>query len=176
MKEITTVVPTYKGISYQRLEKGGLQWPCVSNRHGGTSILYQKTFDSGKGKFTPLKYKPPTELADNEYPFILTTSPSLYYFHAGAMDIGLGEFSVLEGEALVEINPEDAARLGISDSEVVRIVSRRGKVEAKVKVADVLPPGVVSMALHFALDVVNPVIDPVSKIPEYKVCAVRIEK
>ena len=176
MKEITTIVPTYRGISYRHLEKGGLQLPCVSKRHNGTPILYQETFDGGKGKFTPLKYKPPAESADDNYSFILTTSPSLYYFHAGAMDIGLGEFSVLEGGALVEINPADATKLGISDGEVVHVVSRRGKVEARVKVADVLPTGVVSMGLHFAQSIVNSAIDPVSKIPEYKVCAVRIEK
>jgi len=176
MKEITALAPIYRGISYQRLEEGGLQWPCVSSQHGGIPILYQETFDGGKGRFTALEYKSSAELADVNYPFILTTSPSLYYFHAGAMDIGLGEFSVLEGEALVEINPVDATKLGVSDGEEVRVVSRRGEVEARVKVADVLPVGVVSMALHFAQDIVNSVIDPVAKIPEYKVCAVRIEK
>ena len=174
MKEITTLVPSYRGISYQRLDGRGLQWPCISEQHSGTPILYLETFDGGRGKFVPLDYKSPAELADGDYPLILTTEPSLYYFHAGAMEVGLGEFSVLDGGASVEVNPVDAIKLGISDGEAVRVVSRRGEVEAKVKVADVLPVGVVSMALHFAQGIVNPVIDPVSKIPEYKVCAVKI--
>jgi len=176
MAEINAIAPIYRGISYHRLEKGGLQWPCASGQHSGTAILYQETFDGSRARFTALEYKSSAEVADTNYPLILTTAPSLYYFHAGAMGVGLGEFSVLAGEAQVVVNPKDAAEHGIANGEAVQVVSRWGGMEAKVKVADVLPVGVVSMSLHLVHGIVSPVIDPVSKTPEYKVCAVRLEK
>jgi len=176
MTEINAIVPIYGGISYHRLEKGSLQWPCASGQHDGTAILYQETFDRGRARFTALEYKSSAEAADANYPLILTTEPSLYYFHAGAMSVGLGEFSVLAGEAQVVVNPEDAAEHGVTNGEAVRVVSRRGGMEAKVKVAGTVPVGVVSMPLHLVHSIISLVIDPVSKIPEYKVCAVRLEK
>ena len=128
----------------------------------------------------PLEYKPPMELPDEEYPLILTTERSLYHFHTGTMTRKVKGLNTIHGEELVEINPSDASGLGIAEGEMVKLVSRRGEVVAKAKVTEVSPPGVVSMDFHFAESPVNrltnPALDPVSKIPELKVCAVRVEK
>jgi len=179
-KEIATLTPIYGGISYERLEPVGLQWPCPTPEHPGTPILHTQQFTRGRGQFIPLEYKPPKELPDDEYPLILTTGRSLFHWHTGTVSrkvAGLNEFM---GEGLVEINPEDAKALGISDGETVKVSSRRGEITAKAKVTEVSQPGVVFMTFHFAESpanvLTNPVYDPVAKIPEYKVCAIRIEK
>jgi len=128
----------------------------------------------------PLEYKPPQELPDGEYPLILTTERSLFHFHTGTMTRKVMGLNAFLGEGLVEINPEDASALGITDGEVVKVVSRRGGVTAKASVTGVTPTGVVTMNFHFAESPVNvltnPALDPVAKIPELKVCAVKIEK
>ena len=181
MEEIASLTPSYKGISYERLEKGGLQWPCVTREHPGTPILHTERFatKSGKGKFMPLGYKPSAEVPDDKYPLLLTTDRSLYHYHTGTMTRKVEGLNILRGYEMVEMNPEDAAALEIADGEVVRVISRRGEVTAKAKVSDVSPSGVVSMTFHFAESPTNvltsPAIDPVAKIPETKVCAVRIE-
>jgi len=180
MDEIALLTPSYGGISYRRLEEGGLQWPCPTPEHPGTPILHTRQFTRGKGRFIPLEYKPPMELPDKDYPLVLTTGRSLYHFHTGTMTRKVEGLNVLKGEGTVEISPEDAARLGIADEEMVKVISRRGKVTARAKVTGVSPAGVVFMTFHFAESpaniLTNPAIDPVSKIPEYKVCAVRVEK
>jgi formate dehydrogenase alpha subunit len=180
MEEISGLTPSYGGISYERLEDGGLQWPCPTKDHPGTPILHTERFTRGKGRFIPLEYKPPMELPDDEYPLVLTTGRSLYQFHTGTMTRKVSGLNILRGEGLVEINPEDASSLGISDGDVVKVISRRGEVVARAKVTEVSPVGVVFMTFHFAESpanlLTNPALDPVAKIPEYKVCAVRIER
>jgi len=180
MDEIASLTPSYGGMSYQRLGVAGLQWPCPTEEHPGTPILHCEMCTRGKGRFIPLEYKPSMELPDKEYPLLLTTGRSLFHWHTGTMTRkvkGLNEFM---GEELVEINPEDASALGIADGDRVKVASRRGEVVAKAKVTDVSPPGVVFMTFHFAESsgnvLTNPVLDPVAKIPEYKVCAVKVEK
>lgn len=180
MKEISSLVPSYKGISYARLEKGGLQWPCPSEDHPGTPFLYADKFstDSGKGKFKPLEYRRPGEETDDEYSLLLTTDRSLFHFH-GTMTHRVYGLDVLNAEELLKINPEDAFRCGIADGQRVRLTSRRGKVEVKVKITDSCPPGTVSMSFHFAETPTNVLtcceLDPVAKTPATKICAVRIE-
>ncbi|GAI16406.1 unnamed protein product [marine sediment metagenome] len=180
MEEISSLTPSYGGISYERLEDGGLQWPCPTTDHPGTPILHAKLFARGKGRFIPLEYKPPMELPDNEYPLVLTTGRSLYHFHTGTLTRKVNGLNILRGEGEVEINPEDASSLGIADGEMVKVISRRGEVVARAKATDVSPVGVVFMTFHFAESpanrLTNPALDPVAKIPEYKVCAVRVEK
>jgi formate dehydrogenase alpha subunit len=180
MEEILRLTPSYGGISYGRLENGGLQWPCPTKDHPGTPILHREVFTRGKGKFIPLEYKPPMELPDDEYPLVLTTGRSLYHFHTGTMTRKVEGLNILKGEGEVEINPEDAFSLGISEGEKVKVISRRGEVIARTKVTEASPVGVVFMTFHFAESpanmLTNPAIDPVAKIPEYKVCAVRIER
>ncbi len=180
MDEISSLTPAYGGISYERLENGGLQWPCPTQEHPGTPILHTEWFTRGKGQFIPLKYKPAMELPDDDYPLILTTGRSLYQFHTGTITRKVNGLNILRGEELVEMNPKDASALGIADGEMVKVISRRGEVVAKARVTEVSPVGVVFMTFHFGESptnqLTNPALDPVAKIPEYKVCAVRIER
>ena len=128
----------------------------------------------------PLEYKPPAETPDREYPLVLTTECSLYHYHTGTMTRKVAGLNILRPTELVEMNPADAAALGLADGETVRVISRRGQITAKAEVTEKSPPGVVSMTFHFAESptnvITNPALDPVAKIPELKVCAVRIEK
>ncbi len=180
MEEVARLTPSYGGISYERLENGGLQWPCPNAEHPGTPILHTQAFIRGKGRFIPLEYKPPAELPDEEYPLILTTERSLYQYHTGTMTRKVKGLNILRGEELMEINPANASELGIADGETVKVISRRGKVTAKARVSEAIPPGVVCMSFHFAESptnvLTNPAVDPLAKIPELKVCAVRVEK
>jgi formate dehydrogenase (NADP+) alpha subunit len=181
MEEISSLTPSYKGISYARLEKGGLQWPCPTTDHPGTAFLHAEKFgtDSGKGKFRPLTYRKPGEEPDAEYPLVLTTDRSLYHFHS-TMTRRVYGLNVLKNEELLNIHPEDASRFGVSDGQMVRVVSRRGEVEVKAKVSDSFSPGTVSMTFHFAETPTNVLtcceLDPVAKTPSTKVCAVKLEK
>jgi formate dehydrogenase alpha subunit len=180
MDEVASLTPSYRGISYRRLEKGGLQWPCSSKRHPGTPFLHREKFARGKGHFTPLEYKPSLEQPDRDFPLLLTTGRSLYQFHTGTMTRKVSGLNMLKGEELVEINPNDAEALGIFEGERVQVISRRGRVMAKARVTEKSPPGVVFMTFHFAESatnlLTNPALDPVAKTPELKVCAVRLEK
>ena len=180
MDEIALLTPSYGGISYRRLEEGGLQWPCPTPEHPGTPILHTQQFTRGKGRFIPLEYRPPMELPDKNYPLVLTTGRSLYHFHTGTMTRKVAGLNVLKGEGAVEINPEDASKLGIADDDMVEVSSRRGKVTARARVTEASPAGVIFMTFHFAESpaniLTNPALDPVAKIPEFKVCAVRVEK
>ena len=182
MEEIASLTPSYAGINYDRLEGEGLQWPCPAEDHPGTPILHTAKFarPGGKARFVPLEYLPPDEAPDDEYPLVLTTDRSLYHFHTSTMTRKVEGLEELDGHERLNINPEDASTLGIADGQTVRVASRRGEMTAKAKVTDVCPPGLVSATFHFAESptnvLTNPALDPVAKIPETKVCAVRVEK
>jgi len=180
MKEIALLTPIYGGITYSRLGKEGLQWPCPDPSHHGTRYLHREKFTRGKGRFHSIDYKPPVELPDEEYPLILSTGRVLFHFHTGTMTRRVKGISQIYPEGMVEINPQDANFLDISEGEIVKVISRRGKVKAKVKITDKSPPGVVFMTFHFVESLANiltiDALDPVAKIPEFKVCAVKIEK
>jgi len=179
-EEISRLTPSYGGISYERIEQGGLQWPCPDAQHPGTPILHTAGFARGKGHFVPLEYKESMELPDDEYPLLLTTGRSLYQFHTGTMTRKVKDLNNLLGEGLIDINPGDAEKLGITHGDLVEVSSRRGTIPARANVTEISDEGVVYMNFHFAESSVNvltnPVFDPVAKIPEYKVCAVKIEK
>ncbi|APV44480.1 formate dehydrogenase major subunit/formate dehydrogenase alpha subunit [Dehalogenimonas formicexedens] len=179
-EEITTLTPSYAGISYDRLDQGGLQWPCPSPSHPGTPILYVGSFTRGKGVFKAVKFVPPAELPDDTYPFILTTGRSLYHFHTGTMTRRVKGLNALQPTETLEISGVDASNLGISDGESVRVTSRRGSVTANAVVSKRPKPGTIFMTFHFpetATNILtNPARDPVAKIPELKVAAVKIEK
>lgn len=179
MEEIASLTPTYGGITYARLEKQGLQWPCPSVDHPGTPFLHKDKFTKGKGKFHIVPYVPPPELPDEEYPFILTTGRILFHYHTvlSHKSKGLKEFYP---EGVLAINPGDAQRLGIKEGDgVVEVSSRRGKVLVKAKISDTLQPGLVFMTFHFKEAAANlltlDALDPISKIPGFKVCAVKIK-
>ena len=180
MDEIARLTPSYGGISYRRLEKGGLQWPCPTEEHPGTAILHTEIFTRGKGHFVPLEYRPSAETPDEDYPLVLTTGRSLFHYHTGTMSRKVKGLNAFHSEELAEINPRDAAAFSIADGDTVRVVSRRGEVTARAKITEVSPVGVVFMTFHFAESPTNqltiPALDPVAKIPEFKVCAIRIEK
>jgi formate dehydrogenase alpha subunit len=180
MEEIASLTPSYGGIRYERLEGLGLQWPCPTSEHPGTPYLHKDKFTRGKGKFHITPYAPPPELPDEEYPFLLTTGRVLYHYHTliSRKSKGLSE---IYPEGVVEINPEDASRLGIQPGNgLVEVSSRRGKVSVKAKIAETVPPGVVFMTFHFKEAAANlltlDTLDPVAKIPGFKVCAVKIRK
>jgi formate dehydrogenase alpha subunit len=180
MEEIARLTPSYGGINYERLEECGLQWPCPTREHPGTPILHVGRFVCGLGKFTPLQYKPPAELPDKEFPLVLTTGRSLYHYHTGTMTRKVAGLNTIEPEGVIEINPSDASSLKIKDGDKVKVISRRGEVTAKTKITEKSPPKVVYMTFHFAESaanlLTNTALDPVAKIPELKVCAVRIER
>jgi len=179
MDEIAKVTPSYGGISHQRLEKGSLHWPCPTADHPGTPILHQGKFSRGLGKFTPVSFVPPSEQPDEEYPFVLTTGRRLQHYHTGTMTRRTG-LEDLVPEEFLEINPQDALKLALIDGDRVKISSRRGELEVKVKVTERVQEGLVFASFHFAETAINkltnPARDPKAKIPEYKVCAVKIEK
>ena len=180
MEEIASVTPIYGGIHHERLENGGLQWPCPAVDHPGTPILHVGRFSRGLGHFVALEHLPASELPDEEYPFLLTTGRVIYHWHGGEMTRRSAGLDAIYPEALVEVDPEDARRLGIPDGGRVRLASRRGEVVARAWVTERIQPGVVFLSFHFAEAaanlLTNPALDPVAKIPEYKVCAVRVEK
>ncbi len=179
MEEIAALTPIYGGITYERLEDvAGLQWPCPDEDHPGTPYLHKGKFSRGKGKLIPLVYKASDEMPDEEYPLLLTTDRSLYHYHTVITRKAEG-LDVLDSEELLRINPVDAEGLGLAGGEMVKVQSRRGEVEVRADVTDVCPPGVVSMSFHFHESptnvLTNAALDPVAKIPETKVCAVRVE-
>ncbi len=179
MDEIAGLTPSYGGISFARLEKNGLQWPCPTPDHPGTPFLHGEKFSRGLGKFHAVEHIPPDEQPDEQYPFILTTGRRLYHYHTGTMTrIGMLN-EQMPGDYL-EINCADAERLNINDGDKVKVTSRRGKIEIPAKISDTVPPGVVFTSFHFAETPINkltnPKYDAISKIPELKVCAVNVTK
>jgi formate dehydrogenase major subunit/formate dehydrogenase alpha subunit len=182
MDEIAVVTPSYGGVSYARLQRGEqLHWPVKSAEHGGTPILHIGQFTRGKGKFHAIDYLPPHELPDAEYPLMLTTGRVLYHWHGGELTRRAQGLMAVYPETLVEISPEDAARIGVNGDGRVRVTSRRGELIAQAIVTERVSAGLVFANFHFpdeqnANNLTIAALDPVAKIPEYKVCAVRVEK
>ena len=180
MDEIAALTPIYGGLSFERLEERGIQWPCPTPEHPGTPILHVGKFSRGLGHFSPVEHYAPAEEPDDEYPLVLTTGRQLQHFHTGTMSRRVEGLNILLPEGRVEVNTADAERLGILDGDWVHVISRRGKVHVRASVGDVCPPGTVFMPFHFAEAaanvLTNAALDPIAKIPEYKVCAVRVEK
>jgi formate dehydrogenase major subunit/formate dehydrogenase alpha subunit len=180
MREINALTPSYGGITHERLEKGEtLQWPCPAADHPGTPILHTKGFARGKGKFMPIDHVPPSERPDDDYPMILSTGRVLYHWHGGEMSRRAKGLLEIYSQALIEVNPDDALKLGLNGNKRVKVTSRRGSIESEAWVTDRVPPGMVYANFHFpeasANELTIAVLDPVSKIPEYKVCAVKVE-
>jgi predicted molibdopterin-dependent oxidoreductase YjgC len=177
MREIGSVVPDYRGVTYPRIEREGIQVPSWDEGHPGTPYLFAGTFPRGRGKFHPLEDARMAEMPDEDYPLILTTGRVLEHWHGGT----LTRHSWLDDlfpEALMEINPADAARLNIEDGSPVRVTSRRGSIVLRARVTQKTTPGVVFIPFHFHEAAANlltqDVIDPQAKIPEYKASAVRV--
>ncbi len=180
MDEIASVSPIYGGVSFERIEKIGLQWPCADKDHPGTVFLHDGEFKRGKGKFHPTPFIEANELPDNEYPLLLTTGRYLYHFHTRTMTGRSAGLEQLCPPVPVEIHPNDAKKAGIKDGDTIEITSRRGKIQTTAKVARRSREGTVFVAFHYregpANILTNDALDPIAKIPEFKVCAVKLKK
>jgi len=179
-KEITRVTPVYQGITYERIDQDGIQWPCRTSEDKGTPFLHRDQFSKGKGTFFAISFKEPAEVTDQEYPFWLTTGRIGFQYHTRTMTGVSPSLQKEAEEGYVEINPFDAVQIGIEEGERVKVVSRRGKIEIRSKLTFTVGRGVLFIPFHFvesaANVLTNTAFDPVAKIPELKVCAVRVEK
>ncbi len=179
-EELSKVTPSYGGITWDRLEHGGIHWPCPAIDHPGTPILHTTQFTRGKGLFHAIEHHPPAELPDTEYPFMLTTGRVIYHYHTGTMTMKSPGLNEMSPECFVEISSNDATTLRIGNGEMVNVFSRRGKIRARLSVSPRAVDGTIFIPFHFAKAAANRLtnaeFDPVAKIPEFKVCAVTIEK
>jgi predicted molibdopterin-dependent oxidoreductase YjgC len=180
MDEVAAVAPRFAGVSHARLERGErLQWPVPSPDHPGTPILHVGGFARGKGKFHAVDHQPAAEQPDAAFPFILTTGRVLHHYGSELTRRAKGLIEAYP-EPLVEVSPDDAAKIGLNGHQAVRVRSRRGEMVARAVITDRVAPGVVFGNFHFpglcnANNLTIGALDPVAKIPEYKVCAVNIE-
>ncbi|MFN2176490.1 MAG: molybdopterin oxidoreductase family protein [Anaerolineales bacterium] len=179
MSEIAELTPIYAGVSHERLEKGErLQWPVKDRDHAGTPILHVGKFARGLGKFSSIDHIPPAEMPDDEFPMLLSTGRVLYHWHGGEMTRRSKGLVSVYDHSLIEINPYDAENLGLVDDMDVSVSSRRGRIEARVWITERVPPGMVFSNFHFPESAANELtiaaLDPVAKIPEYKICAVKV--
>ena len=179
-EEMKSLTPSYAGMSYARLAGNGLQWPCPTPEHPGTVFLHKDRFSRGKGAFTAIDYKPPAEVVDGAYPMWLSTGRSFAHYHSGTMTRVSPSLHQEVPEGYVEISPVDAKSMAIKDGERVKVSSRRGEIQIKARISGKVNRGVVFIPFHFAETaanvLTNSAYDPVAKIPEYKVCAVKVEK
>lgn len=182
MDEIASVTPSFAGISHSRLDrtKDGLQWPCTAKDHPGTPIMHVGSFARGLGWFYPARYIESAELPDDEYPFILMTGRILYHYNTRAMTGKTPGLMEREGHSFIEVNMADAVRLGIENGDLIRVISRRGSLTTTARVGDKVSEAETWMPFHFpdgnANVLTNAALDKYARIPEYKVCAVRLEK
>ena len=178
MEEVALLTPSYGGILHHRLDNFGLQWPCPDTGHSGTTFMHRKKFTKGLGTFNPVEFVPPAEGTDDEYPFILTTGRLYFRYHTATMCKRTAILEREEPECFIELNPKDADKLGVRPSNRVKVLSRRGEIIVKALITDRTPEGIVFIPFHFreaaANLITNPAVDPIAKIPEFKVCAVKI--
>ncbi|MCR4807783.1 MAG: formate dehydrogenase subunit alpha [Lachnospiraceae bacterium] len=181
MDEIASLTPSFGGISHRRLDRGeSLQWPCPDIKHPGTPILHVGKFSRGLGWFYPAQYTQSAEQPDDDYPFIMMTGRILYHYNTRAMTGKTPGLMQKEGHSFIEVNTSDAARLNIENGERIRVSSRRGAILSIARVSEKVSPGETWMPFHFpdgnANVLTNAALDKYARIPEYKVCAVNLEK
>jgi len=182
-EEIRRCVPPYAGITYERLSRttGGIQWPCPTEDHPGTPTMFVEKFNTpdGLGHFQTVDYKPPAEVPDEEYPYVLTTGRSIFHYHTGTMTRRTPKLNDEVPRGVVQISPTDATDEGIRSGDMVILTSRRGSIAVPAQVTADVPPGVLFVPFHFseacANVLTNPALDPACKMPEYKVCAAKME-
>lgn len=180
MDEIAGLTPIYGGISYSRLDPYGIQWPCPAKDHPGTPVLHKEKFTRGKGAFMPRPYIPPAEPVDEEYNFVLSTGRVYWHWHTRTMTNRTSTLERESPEAYVEMNVEDAKALGIRENQIIKVSSRRGAISLKARLGDKVVKGSLFIPFHFREAAANVLticaVDPIAKIPEYKVCAAKVEK
>jgi len=178
-EEIRSLLPQYAGITYDRIEKEGLQWPVPNEEHPGTTVLHTESFTRGKGLFIPEEYIPPVELPDEEYPMSFTTGRDLARYNFSSMTGKTPEIDLISPECFAEVNPVDAERLGIKEKSRVRLTSRRGSVELRATITDRSQEGTIFCTYNHLETLVNlltlDALDRLSRTPEYKLCAIRVE-
>ncbi len=172
--------PGIRGMTYQRLKNGGIQWPCPSQGHPGTPYLFRDSFPVGRPAFRSITPTESDELVDSDYPYVLTTGRILFQYHTGSMTRRSKALETVAPCPFIEINHRDAALLEILDEDPVTVTSRRGTISLIARVGDRVGPGVVFIPFHYreaaANLLTNNALDPICKIAEAKVCAVRIDK
>ena len=177
-EEMRRLTPAYAGMTYERVDACGLQWPCPDLDHPGTSFLHADSFPRGRGRLLGIEYEEPAELTSEEYPILLTTGRMLYQYNISTRQSGTLDY--LAPYERAEINPVDASAIGVSEGGEVRVTSRRGSVVSRVTVTDRVPPGVMFMTFHYwetaVNELTNSAVDPISATAEFKVSAVRVEK
>ena len=177
-EEIAALTPSYAGLTYDRIDRQGLHWPCPTQDHPGTPILHTQQFTRGKGLFHAIDYIPPAEQTDEEYPLYLTTGRILYHYHTGTMTRRTDGLNERAPESFVEISVEDAKKFGIENESMITVSSRRGEINVRAKVSDIVDSGTVFIPFHYAEAAANRLtnaeLDPISNIPEYKVCAIKL--
>ena len=180
MEEVRRVTPSYAGITYARISREGLHWPCPNAEHPGTPVLHREQFAIGRGVFHAIDYVPPAETTDRDYPLYLTTGRLLYQYHTGTMTMKTAGLNEIAPECFVEISLADAETYGVQNGAVVTIASRRGSIQARVKVSPKAVEGTVFIPFHYARAaanrLTNAALDPVAGIPEFKVCAVKLSR
>ena len=180
--ELASLAPSLKGLNYGNLGSTGKLWPCPDPETDGINVLFDVDFPTpdGRGKFVAAEWKPAAELPDADYPLILNTGRVLEHWHGGSMTRRSKALDAIEPAAFVEIHPDDCARMGLADGEPVRLSTRRGSIQTTVRVGTRTPPGSIFIPFHYreapANILTNDQLDPVGKIPEFKFCAVRVEK
>ncbi|MDQ1327693.1 MAG: formate dehydrogenase ferredoxin subunit [Candidatus Poribacteria bacterium] len=180
MTEIASLTPPFGGITYDRLDNGGIQFPCPNKEHPGTQYLFKDKFPIGRGQFQGFEYLSPNEMPDEEYPFILSTGRTLYHWHTGTVTGRAKALDAIVPKGYVEIHPIDAKSLDVADGDEVKVTSRRGEITISAKVSDIVFEGTVFMPFAFresaANVLTNPELNPQAKNAALKVCAVRIAK
>jgi predicted molibdopterin-dependent oxidoreductase YjgC len=181
--EMARLTPFLAGLSHARLDReGGLQWPCPTPEHPGTRFLYADTFPRGRGRFIPARQiETAAELPDAEYPFLLNTGRLLYHWHGGTLTRRVQGLMELAPRLEIAVHPSDARRLGVDDGGRLRVESRRGELTGYARVTEAVKPGAIFVPFvkldeSAANFLTNSAFDPSSKIPEYKVCAVRVTR
>ncbi|MCW5200914.1 molybdopterin-dependent oxidoreductase, partial [Desulfobulbus sp. F4] len=178
-KEVCELLPQYRGLSYARLEKEGLQWPVPDADHPGTPVLHIKTFTRGKGLFVPEDYLAPKEPTDAEYPLLFTTGRHYARYNFSSMTGKTVEIDDIAPECLAEVNPADAERLGMKEGDMLRLTSRRGSVLIRGTITERSQQGTIFTTYNYADTPVNyltlDALDRLSRTPEYKLCAIKAE-
>ncbi len=180
IKEWGSLWPPMAGITYNRIEKRGLQWPCTDENHPGTQFLYGNGLPRGRASFSVVSFQPPAEVTDKDYSFVLTTGRNLFQYHSGTMSRKAGPIEKHAGRPYVEINPNDGKKLRVKEDDPIKVISRRGEIIVSARVTDRVNEGTVFVPMHYreaaANVLTNDALDPTVKIPEFKVCAVKLEK
>jgi len=180
--EMAALTPkSYAGMTYERMGINGLQWPCPDASHPGTPYLHKDTFARGKGHFHDVGYLDPAEMPDDDYPYFLTTGRVFAHFHTGTMTRISPHLDAEQATGYISIHPEDAEHLEVVEGDMLLITSRRGEMEAPARITRSVPSGVLFLPIHFGENPPNVLtdaeaFDPMAKIPEFKVSAVKIQK